>query len=126
MKCPEGLDLYMETQFKNDECVALQKSVYGLVQSARQWWKKFVEVLIKLGFKKTKIDPCLLKKEDGGKVCYFCVYVDDNLIIGDRALIDQTILELQKHFSIKKLGPIILLVVRLRSLKGKLCCGNHL
>jgi Reverse transcriptase (RNA-dependent DNA polymerase) len=36
----------------------LQKSMYGLFQAARQWHKKFEEVILKQGFTRNEIDPC--------------------------------------------------------------------
>ena len=36
LKIPEGLDEYLEKEFVKDDCFVLDKSMYGLVQSARQ------------------------------------------------------------------------------------------
>ncbi len=87
MKCPDGLSEVDNTD--EDDCLLLNKSIYGLVQAARQWWKMFVEYLTKeLGFQKSYVDPCLLILiEEEGKL-YFCIYVDDALLVGDRKLID--------------------------------------
>ena len=35
MKMPEGLENYMEAIFGGDECLILDKVIYGLVQAAR-------------------------------------------------------------------------------------------
>ena len=35
MKIPEGLEDYMDTSFGGDECLILDKAIYGLVQAAR-------------------------------------------------------------------------------------------
>jgi len=43
-----------------DECLLLLKAIYGLVQAARQWHKKLIEVLKKIGFKGGIADPCLM------------------------------------------------------------------
>ena len=56
MNCPEGIE------HKEDEAVLLQQTIYGLVQSAHQFWKKLVKVLKSIGFEETDIDPCLLIK----------------------------------------------------------------
>ncbi len=57
MDIPEGL-----TGFK-DECLLLLKALYGLVQGARQWHKKFIAILKQIGFQGGNADPCLLIKE---------------------------------------------------------------
>ena len=38
MTIPKGLEEYMHQDLKN-KCVKLKKSIYGLVQAARAWWK---------------------------------------------------------------------------------------
>jgi hypothetical protein len=57
MNTPPGLDA------NDDECVLLEKSLYGLVQSARQFFKKFSKVLIRLGMKQSSIEPCVFSQE---------------------------------------------------------------
>ena len=43
MKIPEGYE--DEDDDHEDSCLLLLKSTYGLTQSARQWWKKFVSTM---------------------------------------------------------------------------------
>jgi Reverse transcriptase (RNA-dependent DNA polymerase) len=47
---------------KEDLCLRLKKSVYGLVQAARQWWKKFESEMEKIGFVNSQADPCIFLK----------------------------------------------------------------
>jgi len=54
MDLPAGM-----TGFK-DECLLLVKPIYGLVQGARQWWKKLILILRKIGFKGGNADSCLM------------------------------------------------------------------
>ena len=54
MDAPEGIGA------TEDEVVKLEQTIYGLVQSARQFWKKLRDVLKGIGFKGGNIDPCLL------------------------------------------------------------------
>ena len=54
MDLPQGLE------GNDDECLLLLKSLYGLVQAAWQWWKHFIEILKKLGFKGGYANPCLM------------------------------------------------------------------
>ena len=83
MDCPEGMD------HEDDKCLILDKTIYGLVQSARQYFKKFASIVVdKLGFKQCQSDPCLFMKKDANGVCIILVYVDDCLAVGDRKAID--------------------------------------
>jgi hypothetical protein len=74
MKIPQG----MEVQLAETKALKLNKSIYGLVQAARQWHKKFSEEILKLGFMENNIDPCVFMKQEGMKFCILCIYVDGN------------------------------------------------
>ena len=74
----------------------LQSTIYSLVQSARQYYKKATSILKDLGFTGGTVDPCLFYREtEKGKV-YFGLYVDDNLLIGDLPAIQEAIQELKE------------------------------
>ena len=106
MKCPEGLEEFDGTD-PEETCVLLEKSIYGLVQAARNWWKKFMKTLTNdLGFVKTSADSCLLKRENENGTVILCIYVDDVCCVGDEAAIDEAIAEIEKIYTIKKLGEM--------------------
>ena len=73
MECPEGLE------HENDEVLLLKKSLYGLVQAAGQFHKKWTEILINIGFEVNLADLCLFAKENK---LFIGTYVDDNYVIG--------------------------------------------
>ena len=106
MKCPEGLDIFLDKNFNDEDCLILDMAIYGLVQAACQFWKRFVEVLKNIGFEHSKTDLCLLKRITKEGDCYFGIYVDNNICIGNRKVIDDSIQELKKVFTLKCLGPI--------------------
>ena len=63
MKTPDGFEEYLKRYFSNN-CAIMNKAAYGLVQTARQSYKKFVKILTSdLGFEKCMADKCLLKRE---------------------------------------------------------------
>ena len=95
MEAPKGIGA------KDDEVVKLEQTIYGLVQSARQFWKKLHNMLKTLGFGGGDIDPCLLYKKTDKGIVLIGLYVDDLLIIGDEDDINETIAGLKKHFSVK-------------------------
>ena len=85
MDCPPGFD------FGEGNCVLLQKSIYGLVQAARQYYKKFVGELSKRGYICGKVDPCLVMKKWRTEALFMSIHVDDSLIIGPTHQINETI-----------------------------------
>jgi hypothetical protein len=46
----------------NDECLKLKRTIYGLVQSAREFYERLIQVLKSVGFVKNKSDQCWLSK----------------------------------------------------------------
>ena len=59
----------------------LQKSLYGLKQSPRQWYKKFDMFMLGIGFKRSTFDLCVYYKGlSNGEFIYLLLYVDDMLI----------------------------------------------
>ena len=74
MKIPEGLKDYMNTSFGGDECLILDKAIYGLVQAARQFHRKLTKVMEKkMGFKKCLADECLLMTKTNQGIVVVCV-----------------------------------------------------
>jgi Reverse transcriptase (RNA-dependent DNA polymerase) len=94
MTSPAGLNA------GDDECVLLLKSLYGLVQSARQFFIKLREVSLK--FIQSTADPCLFIDRSNNGIIIIAVYVDDCYVIGTESKIQQFILDIQqKGFKIK-------------------------
>ena len=95
MEAPKGIGA------KEDKVVILEQTIYGLVQSARQFWKKLTGILKSIGFKGGDIDPCLLFKKTEKGLVLIGIYVDDLLIIGDDCDINEVINDIKKHFKVK-------------------------
>ena len=90
MEPPEGLGL------KADECVKLERSMYGLVQGARQYFTKFASVLRKIGFTGGFADPCMMVRTNKHGIVFIAVYVDDSLLIGTDEAIDAVIKDIEE------------------------------
>ena len=101
MKIPEGYDEVRNKDVDKEDCLILQKAIYGLVQAARQFWKKIVDKMQEGGFQLSEADPCMLYKEDERGVWIIIIYIDDMLIIGKEEAIDDAIKVLQGHFQVK-------------------------
>ena len=57
------------------ECLRLERPLYGLVQAARQFWKKAVEVLKGIDFVGGQADPCLMTKTSKEGTVHIIMYV---------------------------------------------------
>ncbi|GJS53994.1 retrotransposon protein, putative, ty1-copia subclass [Tanacetum coccineum] len=90
----------------NKVCL-LKKSLYGLKQSLRQWYKRFDVYMISNGFSRSSYDSCVYFKEfTPGMYIYLLLYVDDMLIAyKSKSEIEYTKGLLRKEFDMKELGP---------------------
>ena len=96
MNIPEGMES------NNNQCLLLNKTIYGLVQSAREFYKRLIEVLKSIGFIENKSDPCLLSKWDKEDVMLIGIYVDDCIVIGKEEQISKLIDDLKSSgFNLK-------------------------
>jgi len=86
----------------------LKKAIYGLVQAARQWWKKFKEVMAGCNYYPSKADPCLFMKKvkDDEPMSFVIIYVDDGGIIGTPEAIKEVIEALGNTFKVKSMGEM--------------------
>jgi hypothetical protein len=91
MDCPKGM-----VHFKS-ECLLLEKALYGLVQAARQFFKKFVQIMKKIGFKQSDAEPCLLYRKEGKDVVMVVIHVDDCYMIGTKAGLKKTTDQIQQN-----------------------------
>ena len=91
MECPPGM-----TGITSDQVLLLLKCIYGLVQAARQYHKKFVTILKSIGYTGGDVDPCLFVRKTKQGICFVGIYVDDNLLIGNPKAIDETIAQLRE------------------------------
>ncbi len=112
MEFPEGYEEYLLLHglrySASEYCLLLLKALYGLVQAARQWWKKMTEVMSQIGFHPSKADPCLFikRKQHNEPPAFVILYVDDGGIIGTQKVIKDVMNALSKVFKIKDLGEM--------------------
>jgi hypothetical protein len=81
----------------------LSKSCYGLVQAARQFWKKWTGFLKeKLGFEQHPNDSCLLKKQTEKGIIIIIIYVDDCLVLGHEQEVKKILKQVEEVFDITR------------------------
>lgn len=100
--------LFRDKNNPNEYCLKLNKSIYGLVQAARQWWKKFKMVIQSLGYRACEVDPCLFVKDNKQQQTksFIVIYVDDGGIFSTDDNIKEVLNELGKIFKVKYLGKL--------------------
>lgn len=83
----------------------LKKSICGLKQAPRAWYKELQLYLLQLGFFRSKTNPSLFILQQDQVTIYFLVYVDDLIIIrSDSATVNNIICQHKEKFSLKNLG----------------------
>jgi Reverse transcriptase (RNA-dependent DNA polymerase) len=108
MRIPEGYVRYMlEVHKKNIDpsthVLLLKRSIYGLVQAAKQWWKNFKEAMAGCNYFSSIANPCLfIKKAIGDEpLSFVIIYVDNGGIIGKPETIKEVNEALSTSFKVK-------------------------
>ena len=59
----------------------LHKALYGLKQAPHDWNHTLHSSLVKLGYTRSRCDPCVyFKRNSSGRLIVLCVYVDDTIV----------------------------------------------
>lgn len=98
LKLPKGIEVT-----DNNKVLKLQKSLYGLKKSPKNWNDRFNNFMIKQGFERSKADYCLYYKKN--LKFYLLLYVDDLIILCEKKEdIERLKCLLQKEFDMTNLG----------------------
>ncbi|KAG7564974.1 Reverse transcriptase domain [Arabidopsis suecica] len=104
MSLPQGYTTSAELP-PNPVC-RLHKSIYGLKQASRQWYKCLSKALLDNGFTQSYADETMFVRLTGTSFITILVYVDDILIVSnDDAAVSSIKINLARLFKIKDLGP---------------------
>ena len=122
MTQPEGF----KVAGKENWVCKLNKSLYGLKQSPRQWYKRFDKFMQDQRYTRSKYDHCVyFHKLQNGSYVYLLLYVDDMLIAAKSQFeIDRLKAQLSKEFEMKDLGEakkILGMEISRDRQRGKLC-----
>ena len=83
----------------------LNRCIYGLKQSPREWYYRLVLFLQPYGFAISSFDPCVLVHNLGN--FFISIYVDDITLFGPQnTFMDQTVSLLKTEFKVKDMGAL--------------------
>ena len=103
MEFPDGYEAFLKEERREEYssteyCLLLLMALYGLVQAARQWYKKITSIFAKLHFFPSNADPRLfIQHFDNQPPAFIILYVDDGAIIGSKEFIKQVLSALSKE-----------------------------
>ena len=101
MQPPEGFG----EGIKDGQVCLLKKSLYGLNQSPRQWYKRFDKYMLDISFNRSSYDGCVYFKLTENSMIYLLLYVDDMLVACKEKKHLELVKEMLKdEFEIKDLG----------------------
>ena len=84
MHQPEGFIILGK---ENHVCL-LKKSLYGLKQSPRQWYKRFDVFMIGNGYHRSEYNNCVYHKELFGDSFIYLLLYDDGMLIACKNMIE--------------------------------------
>ncbi|SGY38274.1 BQ5605_C003g01990 [Microbotryum silenes-dioicae] len=90
-----GTEIYMRLPGGN--IVHLQRALYGLVQTGREWYKVFTEWILSIGFTRTNSDHAIFIRKEGDRRSFLSIHVDNGLFTGDGDL-DGVLCQLKAQF----------------------------
>nr|XP_016460199.1 PREDICTED: uncharacterized mitochondrial protein AtMg00810-like [Nicotiana tabacum] len=103
MRQPKG---YEHPDYPHYVC-KLQRALYGLKQSLRDWFHRLARFLLDLGLKKCVADQSMFIFHFRSDCIILLIYVDDIAIFGSsKSLISQFISSMSTEFSMKDLGQL--------------------
>jgi hypothetical protein len=85
----------------------LRKSLYGLRQAPRTWYKRFADYVSSIGFSQSNCDHSLTIYKEGTHIAYLLLYVDDIILTTSSDDLRKSIISLlSSEFVMKDLGPL--------------------
>ena len=110
-QAPIEFDMYMElphgirTKFGDGKThvLKLKKNLYGQKQTGRVWNEYLGKGLREIGFKQSRVDPCIFYRDN----LLFFFYVDDGVFVGSTEdEIKTAVKQLQKNFDLEYQGDL--------------------
>jgi len=99
---PEGLQVA-----EGCNCLRLNRALYGLKQSPREWYENINGFLQTMGFKRLQSEHCLYFYAREQEICIISLYVDDLIIAGSTKDVTSHVKRrLSNRYAMKDLGEV--------------------
>jgi len=100
MKVPEGF----ERHYQGDMLLLLLRTIYGLKQAARAFWRKLTATLKYMGYLQSPADPCLYISWTMTGLVIWLTWIDDCLIAGDKKGVQMAKEQIKGRFDCDDVG----------------------
>jgi hypothetical protein len=84
----------------------LNRALYGLKQAANAWHKAFVNAMVKIGYRRSAVDPAVFVRKSSQGTCIVHSHVDDCAGCGPPGEIDKDFKQLLSCFEGRELGEV--------------------
>jgi hypothetical protein len=91
MEIPSGMEVV------NSKCLVLKKTIYVLIQSARQFHVKHVKALKSCGFTGSLLDPCLWIKNSNSGMSMMAIFLENRQTTESKEGIKEFLQDLKRH-----------------------------
>jgi hypothetical protein len=101
LEVPDGFEKYYD---KSKVVLKLNRTIYGLKQSAQAFYNELLMALETMKFKKSSCDPCCYIKNVEGRLVICLSWVDDCLFLGRRDNVIGAADEMKLYFECDEVG----------------------
>lgn len=104
----EEISVTLPPSFEKENMLyRLKKSMYGLKQMPRNWYRKLCKILKTIGFIELESASCVFRIESGNAIVIIMIYFDDLMITSEsEGIIADTKNDLGQEFEITDLGLV--------------------
>ena len=95
-----------EEKFGKTVVLKLLRTIYGLKQMARMFWKLLLIAMRSMGFDKSKADSCLYWKRTENGLVIWLPWIDDCLCVGHEVEVQQARVEMLRRFECDDIGEV--------------------
>ena len=102
MHVPQGFERF----YPGNVLLLLLRTIYGLKQSAIQYWKEMQRAFKFMNYERSKADPCLYFRWINGRIIIWLTWVDDCLIAGPKKEVIEAKKTMMNLFECEEVGEM--------------------